>query len=275
MIDGVNSQYLYDDKYYFGFERSFSYTNEITSFARKNPFIPIYTVALYLLFLLVGPIVMKYRQPLRVKSALSVWNGALSVFALCGSIRTAPVLYQYVTSSSMADIICRPSDVWIDTGPTGLWVTLFVGSKFPELIDTVFLVVRKRKVLFLHWFHHATTLLYSWHACAYPSNYALSFVAMNYCVHTMMYAYYSLVVLGKKPAWLSPFFITVSQIAQMFVGISVQLSAAYWYFHPRQCSVSGYNILSGGIMYSMYLFLFVQFAYCKYFSGNKDSKKVR
>jgi len=274
MADVVNTRYLFDDKYYLDFERSFAYTDEITFFARKNPFIPIYTVALYLLFVLTGPMFMKYREPLRVKPALSAWNGALSLFSFCGAIRTAPVLYQYVMSSSIVDIICRPADIWIVSGPTGLWVTLFLGSKFPELIDTIFLVIRKKPVPFLHWFHHATTLLYSWHACAYPANYALSFVVMNYCVHSIMYAYYSLIILGKKPAWLSALFITTSQITQMFVGMSIQICAAYFYFHPAQCNVSGYNILAGGIMYSMYFYLFVKFACRRYSNRSQKNKKV-
>ena len=49
-------------------------------------------------------------------------------------------------------------------GPTGLWVGLFIFSKFPELLDTAFLVLQKKRVIFLHWFHHTTVLLYCWHA---------------------------------------------------------------------------------------------------------------
>ena len=276
LSDMANGQYLYDDKYYFDFERSFSHTDRIIAMARENYYIPICTVILYLLFVIVvGPALMRNRQPFKVKRWLCLWNGALSLFSFCGAIRTAPVLFYYITSAPMMDIICRPSDVWIGAGPTGLWVMLFIGSKFPELIDTIFLIVRKRDVPFLHWFHHASTLLYSWHACANPANYALSFVAMNYCVHAVMYAYYGLIMIGRKPAWLQPFFITISQITQMFVGMCIQITAAYWYFHPKQCSVSGYNILSGGVMYSTYLFLFIKFASSRYSTGEKTNKKIR
>ena len=41
---------------------------------------------------------------------------------------------------------------------------LFIFSKLPELFDTAFLVLQKKKVIFLHWFHHTTVLLYCWHA---------------------------------------------------------------------------------------------------------------
>ena len=33
---------------------------------------------------------------------------------------------------------------------------LFIYSKIPELMDTVFLVLQKKRVIFLAWFHHTT-----------------------------------------------------------------------------------------------------------------------
>ena len=45
---------------------------------------------------------------------------------------------------------------------SGFWATMFVLSKVPELGDTIFIVLRKQPLIFLHWYHHATVLVYSW-----------------------------------------------------------------------------------------------------------------
>lgn len=38
----------------------------------------------------------------------------------------------------------------------------FCFSKLPELVDTVFIVLRKQPLIFLHWYHHASVLIYCW-----------------------------------------------------------------------------------------------------------------
>ena len=49
-----------------------------------------------------------------------------------------------------------------DDKVSGFWATMFVLSKVPELGDTIFIVLRKQPLIFLHWYHHATVLVYSW-----------------------------------------------------------------------------------------------------------------
>merc|ERR1719197_2386399 len=84
-----------------------------------------------------------------------------------------------------------PSDTW-GVGPTGFWVMTFIYSKIPELIDTVFIILRKKPLIFLHWYHHVTVLLYCWDAYSTMAASGLYFVAMNYSVHAFMYGYYCL-----------------------------------------------------------------------------------
>lgn len=44
-------------------------------------------------------------------------------------------------------------------GSSGLWTWLFCLSKLAELGDTIFIVLRKRPLIFLHWYSHLKVLL--------------------------------------------------------------------------------------------------------------------
>ncbi len=45
-----------------------------------------------------------------------------------------------------------------------------MNSQIPELVDTVFIVLRKKPLILLHWYHHFTVLLYCWHSYATRSS---------------------------------------------------------------------------------------------------------
>ena len=54
-----------------------------------------------------------------------------------------------------------------------------------ELVDTLWLTLRKAPVIFLHWYHHVTVLLYCWHSYSSQIGTGLWFAAMNYSVHSV------------------------------------------------------------------------------------------
>jgi len=115
----------------------------------------------------------------------------------------------------------------------------------PELLDTAFIVLRKKPLIFLHWYHHVTVLLYCWHCYATRSSAGLWFTAMNFGVHALMYYYYFLTALRVHP-WWAPV-VTALQISQMFVGVAV-CAAVYYYqaVEGRPCDVSPANFQAGG-----------------------------
>jgi hypothetical protein len=96
-----------------------------------------------------------------------------------------------------------------------------VASKIPELMDTVFIVLRKRPLIFLHWYHHVTVLLFCWSAYSTMAGSGLYFVAMNFSVHALMYGYYCLQALKLCPKWFPTVWITLAQILQMFIGFLI------------------------------------------------------
>lgn len=240
--------------------------------AKNHMSVPFIISSGYLTFIYGFSKYMTYKEAFSLKQSLIYWNLGLCLFSFLGAIQTVPMLFQLVyTSENFKETICQnPSDSW-GRNP---WIGLFIYSKIPELIDTFFIIARKRPLIFLHWYHHVTVLLYCWHSYAVEAPQALYFVAMNYSVHSIMYGYYALSALKMKPAWLPPVMITASQISQMVVGVIIQLKASYEYFYSpyESCPLNGQNIFWGGIMYASYFKLFSDFALKRYITA--PQKKV-
>jgi len=241
-------------------------------FTRNHFAVPVACVVAYMAMIYFGTKWMAQRERFNLRMPLAYWNALLSLFSFAGAMRTVPELLYRLGSEPFSSTICTaPIDSW-GSGATGFWVQMFIFSKIPELIDTVFIVARKRPLIFLHWYHHVTVLLYCWHSYATEAPQALYFVAMNYSVHAIMYGYYCLMALRMKPKWLPPVIITIAQIMQMVVGVAIQLASSYKYLTGQSCAVNGQNIFWGGAMYASYLFLFCKFAVERYMS--KPAKKV-
>lgn len=184
-----------------------------------------------------------------------------------------PYLLSTILTNTFEETVCvSPVASGWGTGPSGFWVMLFIFSKLPELIDTVFIVLRKRPLIFLHWYHHVTVLLFCWNSYSTYAATGLYFVAMNYTVHALMYGYYCLQALNLCPKSFPTVLITLSQIGQMFIGTGVCASAWYFSLSGKSCSNDVSNLVAGGLMYGSYLYLFTAFA-LKRFGGKADGKK--
>ena len=70
-------------------------------------------------------------------------------------IRTVPHMLYNLRTMPFEMTVCAaptgPETAW-GCGATGLAVQLFIFSKIPELLDTVFITLRKRELIFLHWY---------------------------------------------------------------------------------------------------------------------------
>jgi elongation of very long chain fatty acids protein 6 len=207
-----------------------------------------------------------------LKSLLACWSFSLAAFSAYGAMRTVPVLARMLEAHGLYYSVCGIENLtyggeFYMRGTTGSWVSLFIFSKLPELIDTVFIVLRKKPLIFLHWYHHFTVLLYTWHSLAERTSNGLWFAAMNYTVHAFMYAFYGFVALGFRPSWFAKY-VTMIQIAQMIVGMAI---SSYTLASVPECKTSWENGVGSVAMYASYLILFVQF-YQETYCGERRQK---
>ncbi|EDS38690.1 elongase [Culex quinquefasciatus] len=158
---------------------------------------------------------------------------------------------------------------------SGFWTWLFVLSKLPELGDTVFIVLRKQPLIFLHWYHHITVLMYSWFSYTEYTASARWFIVMNYCVHSVMYSYYALRALNFKPPRSIAMLITTLQLTQMVVGCAINIWAHGFLQTAGKgsCNISEMNIKLSIAMYFSYFVLFARFFYKTYLSTNARKGK--
>lgn len=257
---------------YTPFEKNFQAEASV-NWAGDNFAVPAVLITLYLVGIFGGKAIMANRQPFDLKWPLAYWNLFLSTFSFIGMARTVPHLLHMLTTMQFKDTVCNKSEVNYGEGATGFWVMLFIFSKVPELIDTVFIVLRKKPLIFLHWYHHITVLAFCWHSYATESSTGIYFVAMNYSVHAVMYGYYFLMAIGQKPKWLPPVYITIAQISQMFFGVSICIASYIYKNSGTECSVRQENIVAGALMYGSYFYLFAEFAVKRFIFGPKKVAK--
>jgi len=150
-------------------------------------------VSVYLILVkYVGPRYMKNHEPMNIKPIILIYNALMVGFNGIGFL-----LALWITDFLKLSWDCSP----IDRRPTTrnkiflVFGYCYFISKFADLLDTVFFVLRKKQthVSALHVIHHGVMPLCSWFALKmHPSNYTSFLPAINSFVHTLMYSYYAM-----------------------------------------------------------------------------------
>jgi hypothetical protein len=254
------------------FELDFLNAQEWSLVSRVHHYAAPFAAVAYVFFVFIGTRFMASRKPFDLRGVLFFWNLFLTVFSAISTLRLVPHILYGFWINDISYFFCRNAYDSFARGPSGLWASLFIYSKFFELLDTVFLVLRRKPVSFLHWFHHATVLMYCWHALQYQMPTGIFFAAMNSVVHSVMYAYYTIAAVTRPPKW--GMFVTIIQILQMFIGMFITAYHYYLIKHVPNCNGSMENLTAACIMYTAYMLLFVEFFVSRYFRKTSVDRKI-
>ncbi|KAH7696351.1 ELO-1 protein [Aphelenchoides avenae] len=104
---------------------------------------------LYMVVVFGTKFLMRKREPFNLFVPLNAWNLFLAVFSIVGTLKLTPEFFGTLYNNGLQDSYCKLGT--FTSGNNGYWVWLFIVSKMFELVDTVFLVLRKRPLMFLHW----------------------------------------------------------------------------------------------------------------------------
>lgn len=249
-----------------------------TSFMQDNWVPTAYKITLgYLAVVYGGQRWMKSRKPLdgsTTNAVLALWNFAFSLFSGWAAYRLLPELWNVMGQYGFVGSYCQNATYYTDP-ITGFWGWMFVMSKMPELGDTVFLILRKKPVIFLHWYHHALTFIYATLTYAEMQAWCRWSLALNLSVHTVMYFYFGVQALKiRTPRYVAKF-ITTIQIMQFVIlcYIYVQLVYIKTTDSVPNCSCSWKVLGLGAVMYISYLYLFGQFFYKSYLKPSTRPRK--
>ncbi|CAB4374221.1 unnamed protein product [Rhizophagus irregularis] len=170
--------------------------------------------------------IMSFRAPFSMRYITAIHNLFLCIVSavMCG-YAIIDVIRRY-QEHGIGECFCT-SDSSLAKGRISYVTYIYYLSKFDELFDTVILVLKKKSIIFLHWYHHAIVILMVWSWLEDSIMYASIGMIANTLVHVFMYYYYFSASLGRS-VWFKKY-ITTGQIVQF--TISFILAIPYLYFH--------------------------------------------
>ena len=215
---------------------------------------------------------MENRQKFELRYPLAAWSSALAIFSIMGTIRTSPLFFYDLYTHGLHYSLC--DNAYYFSKPTNFWCSLFTLSKLVELGDTLFIVLRKQPLIFLHYYHHITVLMYVWFTYPYRTASGRWFLMMNYFVHSLMYTYYALRAMRFKVPRFVNKVLTTLQLCQMFVGFCIAIYLRNVMESGIPCATNWMAIKYSFLMYVSYFILFAKFFYDTYIKPkNTDLKK--
>ncbi|KFP29385.1 Elongation of very long chain fatty acids protein 6, partial [Colius striatus] len=204
---------------------------------------------------------MKQREGFSLRAPLTLWSFSLALLSTVASIRLWKHTLFIFSTKGLKQTMCSQS-IYIHP-LTKLWIFLFVVTKLVELGDTMFIVLRKKPLIFLHWYHHAGTLMIAWYSYKEMAAGGPWPAVLNFSVHSIMYSYYTVKATGYRVPRLVCMTITSVQMLQMVMYMVMNVLLIIWK-DERTCPTTWTFLSHSWLLSTTFLVLFGNYFFKTY-----------
>ncbi|KAK4515996.1 Pre-mRNA-splicing helicase BRR2 [Mucor velutinosus] len=217
----------------------------------------------YFVILFGGREWMKNHPPFKLQKLFQLHNLLLTVVSAALLMLVVEQIFPQLYHHGLLYAICSPRN-WTQKLELLYYLNYLV--KYWELIDTVFLVLKKKKLEFLHYYHHSLTMVLCYTQLNGQTTVSWVPITLNLMVHVLMYYYYFRTAAGAKIWWKK--YLTTLQIIQFVIDLGIVYFCTYTYFSYTyipilpdwgSCAGTETSALFGCALLSSYLLLFINF----------------
>lgn len=247
----------------FGFKpQNFVFTPGVTPMATLTE--TVVSLVAYYIIIFGGRELMRDRPAMQLNFLFKIHNLYLTLISGALLVLFMEQIIPTIARHGLFFSICKHAGGWTDK----LVILYYLNylTKYLELIDTVFLFLKKKPLTFLHTYHHGATAALCYSQLLGHTAVSWVVISLNLMVHVVMYWYYFQAARGVKIWWKR--YITILQITQFVIDLGFVYFSSYTYFMSEyfpwmpnigSCAGEEFAAFAGMGILSSYLLLFLSF----------------